>query len=91
MNGDVQQGIKAKLYLTVQTACLIVGNSFRMLVAGGLASSRSDARRAVEQGGVTVKGDKVTDIKTVYTKDEIASEEFIVKKGKKNFKKIVVE
>lgn len=62
-----------------------------VLVAGGLASSRSDARRAVEQGGVTVKGDKVTDIKTVYTKDEIASEEFIVKKGKKNFKKIVVE
>ena len=61
------------------------------LVACGLASSRSDARRAVEQGGVTVKGDKVTDIKAVYTKDEIASEEYIVKKGKKNFKKIVVE
>lgn len=62
-----------------------------VLVACGLASSRSDARRAVEQGGVTVKGDKVTDIKAVYTKDEIASEEYIVKKGKKNFKKIVVE
>ena len=62
-----------------------------VLVACGLASSRSDARRAVEQGGVTVKGDKVTDIRTAYTKDEIASEEFIVKKGKKNFKKIVVE
>ena len=62
-----------------------------VLVACGLASSRSDARRAVEQGGVTVKGDKVTDIRTAYTKDEIVSEEFIVKKGKKNFKKIVVE
>lgn len=61
-----------------------------ILVAGGLASSRSDARRAVEQGGVSVKGEKVADIKTVYTKEEIAAEEFIVKKGKKNFKKIVV-
>ncbi len=61
-----------------------------ILVAGGLASSRSDARRAVEQGGVSVKGEKVADIKTVYTKEEIAAEEFILKKGKKNFKKIVV-
>lgn len=61
-----------------------------VLVAGGLASSRSDARRAVEQGGVSVKGEKVADIKTVYTKEEIVAEEFIVKKGKKNFKKILI-
>ena len=62
-----------------------------ILVAGGLAASRSEARRAVEQGGVSVKSEKVTDIKKTYTKDEIAAEEFIVKKGKKSFKKIVVE
>ena len=62
-----------------------------ILVAGGLAASRSEARRAVEQGGVSVKGEKVADIKKTYTKDEIAAEEFIVKKGKKSFKKIVVE
>lgn len=62
-----------------------------VLVAGGLAASRSEARRAVEQGGVSVKGEKVADIKTFYTKEDIAAEEFIVKKGKKNFKKIVVE
>ena len=61
------------------------------MVASGLAASRSEARRAVEQGGVTVKGDKVTDIKTSYTKDMIGSEEFIVKKGKKSFRKIIVE
>ena len=48
-------------------------------------------RRAVEQGGVSVKGEKVTDIKASYTKDMIGAEEFIVKKGKKSFKKIVVE
>lgn len=62
-----------------------------ILVAAGLATSRSEARRAVEQGGVSVKGDKVTDIKTSYTKDMIGDEEFIVKKGKKSFKKIVLE
>lgn len=62
-----------------------------VLVAGGLAASRSEARRAVEQGGVSVKGEKVADIKIFYTKEDIAAEEFIVKKGKKNFKKIVVE
>ena len=60
-----------------------------ILVAAGLAASRSEARRAVEQGGVTVKGEKVTDLKTCYTKEEIAAEEFIVKKGKKSFKKIL--
>ena len=62
-----------------------------ILVAAGLAASRSEARRAVEQGGVTVKGEKVSDVKKSYSKDEIASEEFIVKKGKKSFKKITVE
>lgn len=62
-----------------------------VLVAAGLASSRSEARRAVEQGGVSVKGEKVTDLKASYTKDRINDGEFIVKKGKKNFKKIVVE
>ena len=62
-----------------------------ILVASGLAASRSEARRAVEQGGVSVKGEKVTDIKAAYTKDMIAADEFIVKKGKKSFRKIVVE
>ena len=62
-----------------------------ILAASGLAASRSEARRAVEQGGVTVKGEKVSDVKTAYTKDEIAAEEFIIKKGKKSFKKIIVE
>ncbi len=62
-----------------------------VMVAAGMASSRSEARRAVEQGGVSVKGEKVTDIKASYTKDIIGAEGFIVKKGKKSFKKIVVE
>ncbi|MDE7021555.1 MAG: tyrosine--tRNA ligase [Lachnospiraceae bacterium] len=62
-----------------------------ILVAAGMTASRSEARRAVEQGGVTVKGEKVTDVKTAFVKDEIAAEEFMVKKGKKSFKKIEVK
>ena len=62
-----------------------------ILTASGLAASRSEARRAVEQGGVSVNGEKVADIKASYTKEMIAAEEFIVKKGKKSFRKIVVQ
>ena len=62
-----------------------------ILVASGLATSRSDARRSVEQGGVSVNGEKVSDIKTSYTRKTIAGDEFIVKKGKKSFRKIVVK
>ncbi len=62
-----------------------------ILVAAGLASSRSEARRAVEQGGVSVNGEKVTDLKTSYTKEDIAAGEFIVKKGKKSFKKVLTK
>lgn len=60
-----------------------------ILVKAGMTASRSEARRAVEQGGVTVNGEKVTDIKTAYAKDVFA-EEFIVKKGKKSFQKITL-
>ena len=53
--------------------------------------SRSEARRAVQQGGVTVDGEKVTDIGTSYTKDALAGDGVILKKGKKNFRRIVVK
>ncbi|HKM04202.1 MAG TPA: tyrosine--tRNA ligase [Lachnospiraceae bacterium] len=62
-----------------------------LLVKAEMAGSRSEGRRAIEQGGVTVNGDKITDLKTSYTKELIAKEEFIIKKGKKNFKKIEVQ
>lgn len=60
-----------------------------MLVASGLVTSRSEARRAVEQGGVTADGEKVTDIKAVFEKDQLAGDGIILKRGKKNFKRVV--
>ena len=61
-----------------------------ILQKSGLAPSRSEARRNVEQGGVSVDGNQVKDIKAVFTKDQLAGEGMVVKRGKKNFKKIVV-
>lgn len=60
-----------------------------VVAAAGLTASRSEARRAVEQGGVTVDGEKVTDIRTVYTREDFTSEGKIVKRGKKSFKRII--
>ena len=62
-----------------------------VLVKSGLVTSRSEARRAVEQGGVAVDGEKVADIRATFTKDRIGTEGIVVKRGKKNFRKVVVE
>ena len=59
-----------------------------LLVKSSLASSRSEARRAVEQGGVSVDGEKVEDIKAVYEVNAF-SDGMVLKKGKKNFRKIL--
>ena len=60
-----------------------------MLVVSGLVTSRSEGRRAVEQGGVTVDGEKVTDFTKNFTKEELSGEGKIVKRGKKNFNRIM--
>lgn len=62
-----------------------------LLVSSSLAASRGEARRNVEQGGVTVNGEKVTDIHKNYTPDEIKAEDFVLKRGKKKFCKIIFE
>ena len=54
-----------------------------VLQKSGLVKSRSEGRRAVEQGGVNVDGEKVTDVTTVYTAD-VLKNGIVVKKGKKN-------
>ena len=59
------------------------------LVKAEMVASRSEARRAVEQGGVTVDGEKVTDIKYVIAKENL-KEGVLLKKGKKAFKKVIM-
>ena len=58
-----------------------------LMLAAKLVNSRNEARRAVEQGGVSVNGEKVTDAKAAFVKEDFASE-FILRKGKKKFVKV---
>ena len=62
-----------------------------LLVKTELAPSRSDARRAVEQGGVSVADEKVTDIRTAYNADSFGADGLVVKRGKKKFVKVIVK
>ena len=60
-----------------------------LLVKTGLVPSKSEARRAVEQGGVTVDGEKVTDIKASFTADTLKNG-IVLKRGKKSFMKVTL-
>ena len=62
-----------------------------VLVKAGLTASRSEARRAVEQGGVTVDNEKVEDIKTAYEPAQFSGEGIVVKRGKKSFKRVTMK
>ena len=61
-----------------------------ILVKAGLAPTRSEGRRNVEQGGVLVDGEKVSDFRATFTKDQCQAG-LLVKRGKKNFKKVVLK
>ena len=62
-----------------------------VLVRTGLDKTRSDARRAVEQGGVTVNDEKVTDVKTTYNADFFRGDGVVIKRGKKKFVKVLMK
>ena len=62
-----------------------------VLVKAGLNASRSEARHAVEQGGVSVNDEKVTDFKTVYEPEQFAGDGMLLRRGKKNYKKVIIK
>ncbi len=61
-----------------------------LLIKSGLVPSKSEARRAVEQGGVSIDGEKVADMKTVFARSRFEGEGIVLKKGKKNFRKVTL-
>ena len=61
-----------------------------LLVKTGLVNTKSEARRAVEQGGVVVDGEKVSDIKTVLAGEQLSGDGIVVRRGKKNFRKVTL-
>ena len=62
-----------------------------LLVKCGLTASKSEARRAVQQGGVSVDGEKITDIAHTFAGEDFSGEGIVLKKGKKNFRKVIVK
>ena len=62
-----------------------------LVVKAGLAPTRSEARRNVQQGGVTVDDEKVTDYTTTFPQERFAGDGVVVRRGKKNFRKVVVK
>ena len=61
-----------------------------LLVLSGLCSSRSDARRNIQQGGVICGSDKVTDIDLVISTEELRRG-VVLRRGKKNFRRVVLK
>ena len=59
-----------------------------VLVKSGLVTSRNEGRRAVEQGGVAVDGEKITDVQTTILQEKFDGEGVVVRRGKKNFRKV---
>ena len=62
-----------------------------ILVKSGLCPSRGDARRNVQQGGVEAAGEKVTDISKSFDASELSGDGIVVKRGKKNFRRVVLK
>ena len=61
-----------------------------LVFKAGLVNSKSEGRRAVEQGGVTVDGEKIGDIKQSFAITQFAGDGVVVKRGKKNFRRVIV-
>ena len=61
-----------------------------LLVLGKMVPSKSEGRRAIEQGGVTIDGDKVADVKATVTEDQLKAG-ILIKRGKKSFNKFILK
>ena len=62
-----------------------------LLVKAALVTTRSEGRRAIEQGGVSIDGEKETNIKAVLSKDTLTGDGVVLKRGKKKFNKVFVK
>ena len=75
---------------TVETTAEDSADILSLLVKSGLCASKSDARRNVQQGGVTANDEKVTDIAKAFTEAELKAG-VVLKRGKKNFRKVLLK
>lgn len=62
-----------------------------LLHKSGLVGSRSEGRRAIEQGGVAIDGEKITDVKYLVPGEKLDGDGIVLKRGKKNFRKVTMK
>ena len=62
-----------------------------LLVSTGLTPSKGEARRLVTQGGISIDGEKVTDVNFVVTEDMFKDGNIVIKKGKKVFHRVTIK
>ena len=77
--------------VTLDPSVLVDGSAdiITLLVAAGLVPTRSEGRRAIEQGGVTADGEKVTDLKAVFSQEALKNG-ILLRRGKKAYKKVTL-
>ncbi len=86
-------GASADMPTTVLTAEDLTNGkigAMDLLVKTGLVKSKSEARRTIQQGGLTINDEKVTDVYVDYDADAFAGEGMIIRKGKKSFRKVTL-
>ena len=78
--------------VTLDPSVLVDGSAdiITLLVAAGLVPTRSEGRRAIEQGGVTADGEKVTDLKAVFSQEALKNG-ILLRRGKKSYMKIIAK
>ncbi len=62
-----------------------------LLVKSGLCPSKSEARRAVEQGGVEASGEKVSECSKCFSSEELSGEGVVLKRGKKSYNRVILK
>lgn len=75
----------------IKEADLNVLQLTELLVNAGLVTSKSEAKRMIEQNAITLNGQKQSDIQRVITKSDFENKEAVIQKGKNEFRKIVIK
>ncbi|NLV50419.1 MAG: tyrosine--tRNA ligase [Clostridiales bacterium] len=77
-------------YLTEDELTGNCADLLTLLVKSGLVQSRSDGRRAIQQGGVEVGGEKITDTGKTYSAEQLRGEGIVIKRGKKAYSRVIL-
>ena len=66
-------------------------NIVQLLIEANLVSSKSEAKRLIEQNGISLNQEKVTSIEKMITFNDLNNDVLVLQKGKKNFLKVIFE